>query len=130
MNIQETHLKEDKINNFNNTYEAECIHDFSDTNHGKGVVTIIDKNTPVEIISTFKMNNGRAVLINIMKHEQEYTIVNIYAPTDLARKKQFFEDTTNFIRKKKTQTSNLIICGDINISPDSKNKKELEILEN
>ena len=130
LNIQETHIKAEKIESFNQSFDGNCIHDESDTNHGKGVATIFKNNLEIDLKNNNKKGNGRLLLINFSKSDKEFTLVNLYAPTEYKYKKQFYEDTIAFIRRNKTQISSLIIVGDFNINAETKNKQEIEYIKN
>ena len=130
INLQETHLKDDKIKSFDSSFEGKILHNPSDTNHGRGVATIFKKNFPAEIVSNYKIGQGRLLLTNIAKFDKEFALVNLYAPTEYKYKKQFFEEAISFIRRNKTQAASIIVVGDFNISAESKQKQDIEILNN
>ena len=51
LNLQETHLTAEKLPNFNKSFEGECIHSHSNSNHSRGVATILNKEHKLEINS-------------------------------------------------------------------------------
>ena len=73
------------------------------------------------ISSVFKINNaeyfdeGRSIILQIQINEINYTIVNVYAPTNPTQRHHYFNEL--FTQLESTRNSkNLIIAGDFNIT--------------
>ena len=73
------------------------------------------------ISSVFKINNaeyfdeGRSIILQIQINEMNYTIVNVYAPTNPTQRHHYFNEL--FTQLESTRNSkNLIIAGDFNIT--------------
>ena len=130
LNIQETHLMETKLKNFDEKFDGTNIHNPSNSNHSRGVSTVIRKNALFDIESQHITQDGRVLLFNIKYNDFQLSIVNIYAPTENTKKKQFFSETIQFIRKKSTQIDNMLVTGDFNISIDRGNNADKEIFKN
>ena len=128
--IQETHLKEEKIKDFDTKWQGTCYHNPSTSNHSKGVVTIFKNTQTLDIGSIHKHGDGRIILTNFSKFDRDFSLVNLYAPTETQYKKQFFEEAYSFIMKNRKQTSKLIVAGDININIDINKNKDACFLKN
>ena len=63
--------------------------------HSRGVTILFKKGLDIEIENHHKTIDGRKILVNVRIGDDNYTLVNIYAPTVASKKK-------SFIRKHKT----------------------------
>ena len=75
-----------------------------------GVVTLISSKCSDEIVSWKKDSHGRIVSILIRSNGVDVNLVNIYAPTNLAERKIFFDSLHEFF----IPSDAIIIGGDFN----------------
>ena len=101
LNIQETHIKKEKIKEFDESFEGTIFHNYSSTNHGKGVAIIIRKDLHIKILNHWTLGDGRAIIILFEKSERKYVLTNLYAPTERPVKKAFYEEVAKYIGSKK-----------------------------
>ena len=99
-----------------------------------GVVTLISSKCSDEIVSWKKDSHGRIVSILIRSNGVDVNLVNIYAPTNLAERKIFFDSLHEFF----IPSDAIIIGGDFNCYDNALDKfggnisihKEYESLKN
>ena len=112
--LQETYCTKDFENKFHKGWKGDIVHSISKSPHCAGVCIMLNHGLDYKILSTFKDNDGRIVLLNIMIQDTEYTICNVYCPTDVRRRIVFLKDAYLFILKHALSKKNLIIGGDFN----------------
>ena len=83
-----------------------------------GVVTLISPNCDSKVISWKKDSHGRVVSLLIRIDDVDFNLVNIYAPTNLTDRKNFFDSINDFF----IPASALIIGGDFNCYESSLDK--------
>ena len=99
-----------------------------------GVVTLISSRCSDEMISWKKDSHGRIVSLLVRSNDVDVNLVNIYAPTNLAERKTFFDSLHDFF----IPSSAIIIGGDFNCYDNTLDKfggnvsihKEYEPLKN
>ena len=99
-----------------------------------GVVTLISSRCSDEMISWKKDSHGRIVSLFVRSNDVDVNLVNIYAPTNLAERKTFFDSLHDFF----IPSSAIIIGGDFNCYNNTLDKfggnvsihKEYEPLKN
>ena len=114
--LQETYCTVKDKNTFSNDWDGKCYHSVSDSNHSRGVVTLLNKQfikqTQYKLINTDADRNGRRILITFSLQNVAYNILNIYAPNQIAERDKFFTNTYKYIHDNALQ--NVIIGGDFN----------------
>ncbi len=100
------------------------------TNNSAGVAILITREKDIEILQEERDASGRIVLVRI-KHnnEQEYTLVNVYAPTKTSVNTQLQFLEALYIMLENHQGENLIMGGDWNTIIDNKKDKRGGVLE-
>ena len=125
--LQETFLTSDKLNSFNTDWNAPCFHCVSNSNHSRGVSILINDNFEHEILGVHSSNDGRKLLLNLKHKGQTYCIVNIYAPTDITQRKNFFCELRKWISDKTVNSNAVILCGDFNSTLADIDRKQFSI---
>jgi exonuclease III len=80
--------------------------------HSRGVSILFRKGLDFDIESYHSTTDGRTILVNLKIGETKYTIVNIYAPTNVPQKDPFYRKAQKWI--KKNAKYEIIIGGDFN----------------
>ena len=121
--LQETFCTNDNVKIISRDWEGPCFHSVSNSSHSKGVAILFKKDFQYDIVSHFHSDDGRKVLVNIKHHDQIYTIVNIYAPTEMMYRKDFFNKTRNWIMEKSENVNCIIAAGDFNCALTNLDRK-------
>jgi len=66
------------------------------------------------VISEYKSNDGRSILLNVKLNNHPYTLVCVYAPNILKQRIEFFVRLKHWIQKHCLNDDYLIIGGDLN----------------
>ena len=89
-------------------------HNLSNSSHSRGVAIGIHNKINFNIQNIHKRNDARAILINVTIENTDMTICNIYAPTDVSQRKEFFNNIKNWIIRFADHPDNIVIGGDFN----------------
>ena len=87
--LQETFCTLRNSDKFNRGWRGKMFHSHTDSPHSRGVSVLINKNLDCNIVSSKSDNDGRIVLVNLVINNNEYTLVNVYAP-NTASERIFF----------------------------------------
>ena len=104
--LQETFCSKKFKSKFNREWRliSEKIkHCYTDSNHSRGVTIIFRKGLNVKMISKFRSNDGRKLLLNCSIGQNKYSFVNIYAPNITKDRISFLKDTSAWIQKNITE---------------------------
>ena len=115
--IQESFCTKEYKNKFNKDWlpvSEKIKHCYTDSSHSRGVTIIFRKDLDLKIMSTFRTNDGRNLLINCSIDNYMFSFANMYAPCKLNDRIGFFEETSKWIKQHTTEDTALIICGDFN----------------
>ncbi len=112
--LQETYCTEKVAKSFNKGWSGEILHSLSDSPHSRGVAILFKADFQFTILNKFSSVDGRRLLVNIKVNDQNYTIVNVYAPNNNEQKKVFFKKTESWINQHVSNQSQIIIAGDFN----------------
>ena len=110
--LQETYSEPGDENIWRKEWGGELFFSHG-TKHSKGVCTLINPTTQLQVECLYSNNSGRIVLITISLNGQKVTLCNIYAPNDQAKQLQFLQELNNCIIDK-TELTSLIVGGDWN----------------
>ena len=80
--------------------------------HSRGVMILFRPSLSKEVLNFTADKNGRFLIVNTIVDEDEFWLVNIYAPKDQNQQINFHQRITDSIRK--CQTDNIVIGGDFN----------------
>ena len=85
------------------------------TRHSSGVAILLDKKYDYNISEVKKDTNGRFLLVNIEINNENFILINVYAPTkdNSKEQKQFFEYVND--KLEDYTICNIIIGGDFNV---------------
>jgi exonuclease III len=113
MNIQEAHIEEEDFNKWKEDWKGTIIYS-SGTNKSKGVVTIVNNNSPHKILEEKHDKEGRWTVTLLSIKEIEIVLANYYGPN---------EDNTTTLNEMmeeitKINTNNIILTGDFNLVLD------------
>ena len=88
----------------------------SDSQHSRGTSILFRKQLDIEIINVQKSNDGKILLLNLLFEENNFSIMNIYAPNSPAERKSLFYENKQLGNKTVTslEPDNIIIAGDFN----------------
>ena len=112
--LQETHSLERDENLWTKDWGNKIIFSHG-TRHSSGVAILLDKKYDYNISEVKKDTNGRFLLVNIEINNENFILINVYAPTkdNCKEQKQFFEYVND---KLEDYTGcNIIIGGDFNV---------------
>lgn len=112
--LQETYVTNDYIDIVNKGWHGQIFHSTSNSTHSRGVSILIKNNLPYKVISKYTDKEGRMLLLNIEINGTEYTLCNVYAPTILTDRIEFFGKLKQFIQIHAISRNNLLIGGDFN----------------
>ena len=112
--IQETFCTPDFAKTFQKGWQGRIIHSFTNSHHSRGVAILLREGLQHEIISEFRDNEGRMILINLKIDNIDYSICNIYAPNEINSRILFLRTLCTFINTNALSLTNLMIGGDFN----------------
>lgn len=112
--LQETYFTKTNIAQCNKEWKGDSFHSLSESSHSRGVSILLNKTLNYKILSSHSDKNGRIILINLELNNNEYTLVNIYAPNAVKDRIVFFQTLTNFINQHALNKSKMFIGGDFN----------------
>ena len=75
---------------------------------------MLSKKLNYTVIDSHSDNDGRIILVNLEICNRGYTLVNIYAPSAVSERIDFFQKLKEFINLHSLNKSRLIIGGDFN----------------
>lgn len=113
--LQEVHLKseKDKVNFSREWVKGESRWSIGGV-HSSGVGLLCGNNREIEILNSFSFVHGRALVVDINWRNNQLRIINIYAHTDPAARKELLKSLDTCF-----MTNRLVcIAGDFNISLD------------
>ena len=112
--LQETFCTEANGAILASDWKGPSYHCFSSSSHSKGVTILIHPDFSHKVINHYISNDGRRQLLNLEHNDQTFTIVNLYAPTDVSYRRNFLLETRKWIIDKALNQNCLIVCGDFN----------------
>ena len=122
--LQESHNTTDTEHLWRNEW-GSAWYNSNGTSNARGVSILLSRNMErsIKIISEYKDQNGRLLLITCVIEDKQYVICNVYGPnTD---DPEFYQSLVNAIHG--TEFDNLVIGGDFNFvmndDLDSRNRK-------
>ena len=117
--MQETHCSPDKEKTWIDEWGSQIIFSNGSSN-STGVAILLPKNFELMVLDEFKDEIGRLVGAKLKIDDDEYVLVNVYAPTrdHKANQLMFLDIMKDFLMKYENDT--LIIGGDYNLYVDKK----------
>ena len=99
--------------------------------HSRGVMILFRHSLSKEVLNVTADKNGRFLIVNTIVDEDEFCLVNIYAPNHQNQQINFYQKITDSIRK--CQTDNILIGGDFNCPLSASDKfggKDIQFKKN
>lgn len=86
--------------------------------NARGVMTLLPKNSDIKVVQEVKDQNGRLLIIQVEKEGINYTLANIYAPTQEQVQEQI--NLVDLLEQNISNMSpqNIILGGDFNLCLD------------
>ena len=104
-------------------WKGLSFHSVSDSSHSKGVSILIKQNFPIDMINHSECDDGRKIIINFNYKGQTYSIVSVYAPTEMKYRKDFLNKSRRWIKEKTVNENCLLVNGDFNCSMTNDDRK-------
>ena len=95
---QETHSKPDTIQKWKKEWKWNSIWHSGTISNESGVVILFKENSDIEVINTHKDKHGQILQCSIKFEQEIFQLINIYAPTKPANRKNFYNKLRNFIK--------------------------------
>ena len=112
--LQETHTTEKLETRWKNEWNNQDIYFSHGTSGSKGVAIILPKNLNCTVNTSYKDPGGRYVALNITIDQNNFCIINCYAPCTNEPKKQLEWLSKIQTILEENSDSNIIIGGDLN----------------
>ena len=109
--LQETHSKPDVAQKWEKEWPGKSLWHSGPTSKASGVAILLRENSNIDIISSYRDQNGSILKTMLQFEEDIFQIINIYAPTNTSVRKTFYNTLPNIIEKNK----NTILARDINM---------------
>ncbi len=112
--LQETHCTQNNIIQFKKSWKGESYFAPTSSVYSRGVGILISPKSKIEVVSSYDMKDGRTLLVNFNIQGKLFTLVNLYAPNEVAERGIYFKSLKSWICKYAISESNVIIGGDLN----------------
>ena len=121
--LQESYCTLENSEKFKRGWKGDMLHSYSDSTHSRGVsilfnrkldYTVLSSTLFYTVLSSHTDKDGRMILVNLTLNNDEFTLVNIYAPNSVSERIAFFNKMKEFIQVHAVNRSKLIIAGDFN----------------
>lgn len=84
-------------------------------NHSRGVAILIRPKLDMECIKEYRDDSGRLLAIKVKIQDQNFTILNVYAPNKEEHQVHFYKYVKNVLTREFGQDKHIIIGGDFNL---------------
>ena len=127
--LQETYCVQECASKFSKQWNGSIYHSHSNSKHARGFCILLDTKFKGTVQSVSCDNEGRKILLNIKCDDSEYTIANVYCPTDQRERVKFLSDCIERVNSNKTVSSSLILECDMNCVqwPSDRSSKKVDI---
>lgn len=112
--LQETFLTKELDSQLKQNWPGKQYHCYSTSSHSRGTTILIKEGLDLENITVKYKGEGRGLMINFTYNNEQFAIINIYAPNNLPERKQFFNNISEWILKTCPNHPNIIMLGDMN----------------
>ena len=112
--VQESYCTLANSDKFKRGWKGEILHSYSNSTHSRSVSILFNRKLDYTVLNSHTDNDGRLILANLKINNNEFTLVNIYAPNSEAERIAFFNKMKEFIKVHAVNKSKLIIGGDFN----------------
>lgn len=115
--LQETHCTAELEHIWQSEWGGSMFSSHGASN-SRGVLTLLQRNTDIQVTKTFNDDQGRLLLLQIQKEGIPYVVGNVYAPTQDHPNEQLhlmdlLEEQVSLL-----QPQNILIGGDFNVTMD------------
>lgn len=114
--IQDTHFTTEKESIIKNQTDFDCYFNCYKSN-SRGVCILINKNFEYKVFEQYKDDQGNFLALNVKIENTNLTLITLYGPNKDSP--SFFKNITDAIEK--FNNTNVIICGDFNLTLDQNN---------
>ena len=115
MFLQENHVHNKKTaNTFDRDWGSTSFWSYGISNQQCGVGILFNTKLKYKVISYHHDVIGRYVIVNFSLDDQIFSLINIYAPTDIKERRDFFNSLDHLLVGRK----NFILAGDFNCIED------------
>ena len=90
--LQETFCTLQNSAKFKRGWNGEQCHSYTNSTHSRGVAILLNKNLDYNVVSSHCDTDGRISLVNLQIGNNEYTLVNVYAPNTISERITFFHE--------------------------------------
>ena len=101
--LQETYCKQANNVKFKKGWRGDVrgdvIHSCTNSTHSRGVSILLSKKFNYTIINSHSDNDGRITVVNLEICNKGYNLVNIYAPTAVSERIDFFKKQADLSAK-------------------------------
>ena len=125
--LQETYCTEKNIKSFEKDWSGDVFQCVTDSPHSRGVTILLNSSFDHVFVNKFSSSDGRRLMINIKVNNNNFTIVNLYAPNKSEYKKDFLKRSEKWINQHAQIESQIIICGDFNVTIEPKDRRNKKI---
>ena len=113
--LQETYFTQNLVETIKREWGGQLFHSLSNSVHARGVSVLIKPHLDVNVLSSFRDNEGRRLLVNCkLNADTIITIFNVYAPVALAHRIDFLKRTSKWVKQSCTSETMLLVSGDFN----------------
>ena len=107
--VQESYCTLANSDKFKRGWKGEILHSYYNSTHSRGVSILFNRKLDYTVLNSHTDNDGRLILVNLKINNNEFTLVNIYAPNSVAERIAFFHKMKEFIKVHAVNKSKLII---------------------
>jgi len=113
--LQETYCTVNKIKEINKGWDGTIYHSLSNSSHSKGVAILFRKKLNLENVNINKDSEGRRLLIHAKINGTDFTLINIYAPSNTLQDRiNFLKRTKVWVKQHTIENYLLLVSGDFN----------------
>ena len=113
--LQETHCTTALEETFKREFDSKNMFFSNGSSNSCGVLTVFSKEYEIEVINVIKDNEGRYIILDVVRKDHVFRLGNLYAPTRNFEKDQIRVLKTFAEIIYDTLTENIITSGDWNL---------------
>ena len=113
--LQETFITKTSVDEFDQSWGGRAYHCLSDSNHSRGVCILIKRGLDTNIISVYRSDDGRRLMVNLNIRGNCFCLVSAYAPNVIALRIDFLKRLSKWMKQKCCDDDKLIVGADLNV---------------
>ena len=117
--LQETYWTTDLKNKIQKEWGRNLLLNFG-TSHSKGTAILFSDKFDIHVINSHLSEDSRIILVNLKIKEENFSLLNIYAPNNMSDRKSFFFKVQKWIDRFAINEEKIIIGGDFNFTEENK----------